>query len=60
MTKSDNPKLMILGGGNGSGKTTLAELLLQKHAYTYLGADLEAKLLAPDDVDSVKTQAAES
>ena len=50
---------MILGGGNGSGKTTLANQMLTTHAYEYLGADLEAKILAPHDPDSAKIQAAE-
>jgi predicted ABC-type ATPase len=53
----DNPKLVIVGGPNGSGKSTFAEEYVERFHIPYLGADLIAAELCPEDTWSSRNQA---
>lgn len=50
-------ELIVVGGPNGSGKTTFIQEFLAEHPYPYLGADLIAAEMSPDDPHSVRVAA---
>lgn len=49
--------LYLIGGANGAGKTTFALELAEAYALPYLGADLIAAALCPDDPWSARVPA---
>lgn len=50
-------ELVVVGGPNGAGKTTFVNSFLLDDGFTYLGADLIAYELCPEDVESVSVRA---
>ncbi len=52
-----SPKLVVVGGPNGSGKSTFAEEYVERFNIPYLGADLIAAELCPEDTWSARNQA---
>ena len=55
---ADKPQLLIVGGPNGSGKTTVAMQYASAEAIGYIGADVIAALIAPENPTSARVQAA--
>ncbi|MCH9741629.1 MAG: AAA family ATPase [Proteobacteria bacterium] len=53
----NNRKLVVVGGPNGSGKSTFAEEYVKKFNIPYLGADLIAAELCPEDTWSARNKA---
>jgi predicted ABC-type ATPase len=51
-------QLWLLAGGNGSGKSTFYELFLAPLKIKFVNADLIAKLLSPDNPESISYGAA--
>lgn len=50
-------ELIVVGGPNGAGKTTFAEEYVAEHGCNYIGADLIAAQLSPEDPASVRISA---
>lgn len=50
-------EMILVGGPNGAGKTTFIESFLDTQKFTYLGADLIAYEMCPEDVASVAAKA---
>lgn len=50
-------RLVVVGGPNGSGKSTFAEEYVARFGIPYLGADVIAAELAPQDPLSVRVEA---
>jgi len=53
MKEEKAKKVVIIAGPNGSGKTTLSEELLKDQKMKFINADIIAKELNPEDVNSV-------
>ena len=51
-------QLWLLAGGNGSGKSTFYELFLAPLKIKFVNADLIAKLISPDNPQSISSGAA--
>lgn len=51
-------ELVLVGGPNGAGKTTFINSFLLAENFTYLGADLIAYEMCPENVESVSFSAA--